>query len=81
MHERAAMPHAVIAANHASSLDGLLLGAFLPGRPSSHARDGAHRQHVFDALLEAKRAHGRGHVIADDLDQNPMTYGGLITAS
>jgi acyl-[acyl-carrier-protein]-phospholipid O-acyltransferase/long-chain-fatty-acid--[acyl-carrier-protein] ligase len=29
-HARAAMPHAVIAANHASFLDGLLLGAFLP---------------------------------------------------
>ena len=27
------MPHAVIAANHASFLDGLLLGAFLPGDP------------------------------------------------
>jgi acyl-[acyl-carrier-protein]-phospholipid O-acyltransferase/long-chain-fatty-acid--[acyl-carrier-protein] ligase len=36
---------------------------------------------LFDALLEAKRTHGRGHVIADDLDQKPMTYGGLITAS
>jgi len=36
---------------------------------------------LFDALLEAKRYHGRGHVIADDLDQKPMTYGGLITAS
>ena len=32
-HARAAMPHAVIAANHASFLDGLLLGAFLPGEP------------------------------------------------
>src|SRR5437868_15141537 len=32
-HARAAMPHAVIAANHASFLDGLLLGAFLPGDP------------------------------------------------
>jgi acyl-[acyl-carrier-protein]-phospholipid O-acyltransferase/long-chain-fatty-acid--[acyl-carrier-protein] ligase len=32
-HARSAMPHAVIAANHASFLDGLLLGAFLPGDP------------------------------------------------
>ena len=32
-HARAAMPHAVIAANHTSFLDGLLLGAFLPGDP------------------------------------------------
>jgi acyl-[acyl-carrier-protein]-phospholipid O-acyltransferase/long-chain-fatty-acid--[acyl-carrier-protein] ligase len=32
-HARAALPHAVIAANHASFLDGLLLGAFLPGDP------------------------------------------------
>ena len=30
-HARAALPKAVIAANHASFLDGLLLGAFLPG--------------------------------------------------
>ncbi len=32
-HVRAALPHAVIAANHASFLDGLLLGVFLPGDP------------------------------------------------
>jgi acyl-[acyl-carrier-protein]-phospholipid O-acyltransferase/long-chain-fatty-acid--[acyl-carrier-protein] ligase len=32
-HARAASSHAVIAANHASFLDGLLLGAFLPGAP------------------------------------------------
>jgi acyl-[acyl-carrier-protein]-phospholipid O-acyltransferase/long-chain-fatty-acid--[acyl-carrier-protein] ligase len=32
-HARAALPKAVIAANHASFLDGLLLGAFLPGDP------------------------------------------------
>ena len=36
---------------------------------------------LFDALLEARGLHGRGHVVADDLDQQPMTYGGLITAS
>jgi len=32
-HARATLPRAVIAANHASFLDGLLLGAFLPGNP------------------------------------------------
>jgi acyl-[acyl-carrier-protein]-phospholipid O-acyltransferase/long-chain-fatty-acid--[acyl-carrier-protein] ligase len=32
-HALAAQTHAVIAANHASFLDGLLLGAFLPGTP------------------------------------------------
>jgi acyl-[acyl-carrier-protein]-phospholipid O-acyltransferase/long-chain-fatty-acid--[acyl-carrier-protein] ligase len=32
-HARAAASHSVIAANHASFLDGLLLGAFLPGEP------------------------------------------------
>ena len=32
-HVHAALPKAVIAANHASFLDGLLLGAFLPGEP------------------------------------------------
>jgi acyl-[acyl-carrier-protein]-phospholipid O-acyltransferase/long-chain-fatty-acid--[acyl-carrier-protein] ligase len=32
-HFQAALPRAVVAANHASFLDGLLLGAFLPGDP------------------------------------------------
>jgi len=36
---------------------------------------------LFDALLDARRVHGGGHVIADDLDQSPMTYRGLIAAS
>jgi acyl-[acyl-carrier-protein]-phospholipid O-acyltransferase / long-chain-fatty-acid--[acyl-carrier-protein] ligase len=36
---------------------------------------------LFDALLEAKGRHGRGHVVADDPDQQPMTYGALVTAS
>ena len=36
---------------------------------------------LFDALLEARRTHGSGHVIADDLDLQPLTYRGLIAAS
>jgi acyl-[acyl-carrier-protein]-phospholipid O-acyltransferase/long-chain-fatty-acid--[acyl-carrier-protein] ligase len=36
---------------------------------------------LFDALLEAREQHGGGHVVADDLEQTPMSYRGLITAS
>ena len=36
---------------------------------------------LFDALLEARELHGGGHVIADDLDQQPMSYSELVTAS
>jgi acyl-[acyl-carrier-protein]-phospholipid O-acyltransferase/long-chain-fatty-acid--[acyl-carrier-protein] ligase len=36
---------------------------------------------LFDALLDARRLHGSGHAIIDDLDQQPMSYGRLITAS
>jgi len=36
---------------------------------------------LFDALLEARRQHGGAHLVADDLDQQPMSYRGLITAS
>jgi acyl-[acyl-carrier-protein]-phospholipid O-acyltransferase/long-chain-fatty-acid--[acyl-carrier-protein] ligase len=36
---------------------------------------------LFDALLEARQTHGSAHVVADDLEQKPMTYRGLITAS
>ena len=36
---------------------------------------------LFDALLEARVQHGGGHLIADDLEQKPMSYRGLITAS
>ncbi len=36
---------------------------------------------LFDALLEARRLHGGGHVVADDIEQAPMTYRDLITAS
>jgi acyl-[acyl-carrier-protein]-phospholipid O-acyltransferase / long-chain-fatty-acid--[acyl-carrier-protein] ligase len=36
---------------------------------------------LFDALLEARHQHGGRHIVADDLEQRPMTYSGLITAS
>jgi acyl-[acyl-carrier-protein]-phospholipid O-acyltransferase / long-chain-fatty-acid--[acyl-carrier-protein] ligase len=36
---------------------------------------------LFDALLEARRQHGGGHIVADDLEMRPMSYRGLITAS
>ena len=36
---------------------------------------------LFDALVDARRRHGGGHVVADDMDQSPMTYRGAITAS
>ena len=36
---------------------------------------------LFDALLEARRQHGGGHLVADDLELKPMSYTGLITAS
>jgi len=36
---------------------------------------------LFDALIDARVQHGGGHVIADDLEMRPLTYGGLIAAS
>jgi acyl-[acyl-carrier-protein]-phospholipid O-acyltransferase/long-chain-fatty-acid--[acyl-carrier-protein] ligase len=36
---------------------------------------------LFDALLEARRMHGSRHIVIDDMDQQPMGYGRLITAS
>lgn len=36
---------------------------------------------MFDALLEARAMHGSNHLVLDDIDQQPLTYGGLITAS
>ena len=36
---------------------------------------------MFDALLEARGMHGSRHVVLDDLDQQPMSYGKLVTAS
>jgi acyl-[acyl-carrier-protein]-phospholipid O-acyltransferase/long-chain-fatty-acid--[acyl-carrier-protein] ligase len=36
---------------------------------------------LFDALLEARRLHGSSHVIADDVEQRPLTYRSLIAGS
>jgi len=36
---------------------------------------------LFDALLDARRAHGGAHPIIDDIDQQPMSYERLIAAS
>jgi acyl-[acyl-carrier-protein]-phospholipid O-acyltransferase/long-chain-fatty-acid--[acyl-carrier-protein] ligase len=36
---------------------------------------------LFAALLEAKRQHGRGHRIADDISQAPLSYGRLVAGS
>jgi acyl-[acyl-carrier-protein]-phospholipid O-acyltransferase/long-chain-fatty-acid--[acyl-carrier-protein] ligase len=36
---------------------------------------------LFDALLEAKQMHGGGHIVADDIEQRPQSYRGLVTAS
>jgi acyl-[acyl-carrier-protein]-phospholipid O-acyltransferase/long-chain-fatty-acid--[acyl-carrier-protein] ligase len=36
---------------------------------------------LFEALVDARRQHGGGHVVADDLEMRPMTYNALITAS
>ena len=36
---------------------------------------------LFDALLEARRMHGSQHIVIDDMDQQPMGYGKLVTAS
>jgi acyl-[acyl-carrier-protein]-phospholipid O-acyltransferase/long-chain-fatty-acid--[acyl-carrier-protein] ligase len=36
---------------------------------------------MFDALLEARGMHGSRHIVIDDLDQQPMSYGKLTTAS
>jgi len=36
---------------------------------------------MFDALLEARGMHGSRHVVIDDIDQQPMSYGQLTRAS
>jgi acyl-[acyl-carrier-protein]-phospholipid O-acyltransferase/long-chain-fatty-acid--[acyl-carrier-protein] ligase len=36
---------------------------------------------LFDALLQARQLHGSSHVVADDIEQRPMTYRSLIVGS
>ena len=37
------------------------------------------RQTLFQALLNAKATHGANRVIAEDIQRDPVTYGGLVT--
>jgi acyl-[acyl-carrier-protein]-phospholipid O-acyltransferase/long-chain-fatty-acid--[acyl-carrier-protein] ligase len=36
---------------------------------------------LFEALVEARERHGGGHLVADDVEQRPMSYRGLIAGS
>ncbi len=38
-----------------------------------------YQQTVFSALLEARRRHGGAHLIAEDIDRQPLHYNALIT--
>jgi acyl-[acyl-carrier-protein]-phospholipid O-acyltransferase/long-chain-fatty-acid--[acyl-carrier-protein] ligase len=38
-----------------------------------------YRRSIFAALLEARQIHGGQHVIAEDLEHQPLSYDGLIT--
>ena len=58
-HARAAQPHAVIAANHASFLDGLLLGAFLPGDAGLRDRH-VHRAEMVGEAVPVPRQRDAG---------------------
>jgi acyl-[acyl-carrier-protein]-phospholipid O-acyltransferase/long-chain-fatty-acid--[acyl-carrier-protein] ligase len=40
-----------------------------------------YQQTIFSALLEARRAHGGRHTIAEDLERVPLSYDNLITRS
>lgn len=40
-----------------------------------------YRRTLFQALLDARRVHGGGHVIVEDIQRRPMTYNKLIAAA
>ena len=78
----AAMPHAVIAANHASFLDGLLLGAFLPGEPIFAVDTLIAKQVVGQAVPAVRqRAAGRSDQPAVDPRDDPRGRGAARPAS
>jgi acyl-[acyl-carrier-protein]-phospholipid O-acyltransferase/long-chain-fatty-acid--[acyl-carrier-protein] ligase len=37
-----------------------------------------HRQTVFGALLDARKVHGGGHVLLEDVQRKPLSYNGVI---
>lgn len=40
-----------------------------------------YQQTIFSALLEARKIHGGGHTVAEDLERQPLSYDELITRS
>jgi acyl-[acyl-carrier-protein]-phospholipid O-acyltransferase/long-chain-fatty-acid--[acyl-carrier-protein] ligase len=40
-----------------------------------------YRSTLFQALLDARRTHGAKHVVAEDVDRRPISYGRFITSS
>lgn len=38
-----------------------------------------HEQRLWDALIEAEYVHGNGHLVLEDVERNPLTYGDLFT--
>lgn len=37
-----------------------------------------YKQTIFKSVLDAKRLHGRGHVVLEDVKRNPMTYQSVV---
>jgi acyl-[acyl-carrier-protein]-phospholipid O-acyltransferase/long-chain-fatty-acid--[acyl-carrier-protein] ligase len=40
-----------------------------------------YQQDIFSALLEARQTHGGQHIVAEDMERQPLSYDRLITAS
>jgi len=39
-----------------------------------------YRRTLFDSLLDARATHGAGHVVLEDIERKPLTYGRLVAA-